>query len=127
MSTDRDPGLFGGQGCDNTRLFGDLANSGLIKCSELGARGKDKSMLSNRGVAPKFLDGALDAVERDGNVGIGARVVIGKLDGGCGFPCSRGSGRGKSGGGEESTGECGDVDQLHFGWMVEKVFGMDLG
>lgn len=85
----------------------------------MGARGKNEAILSNRSVAPKLLDGTLDAINRDGNVGIGAGLVVGELDSGFGLPSSLGGRRGESGDREEGTGKCGDVDELHLGWKIE--------
>lgn len=113
MSSHRDPGLLSSQGCDETRLFGDSADGSLIKCSELGARGKDKAVRFNRSISPELLDGTLDAIDGDGDVGINAGLVIGELDSGFGSPGGLRSWRGESGDREEGTGKCGDVDELH--------------
>lgn len=112
------PSLLGVQGDINARLFGNSADSGLLESNELGARCEDEAMLSDSGVTPKLLNGALLAINWDSNIGICARLVVGELDCGSGSP--RGFRRGGEGnGGEEGTGECGGVRELHFeDWFV---------
>lgn len=103
----------------NARLFGNGADSGLLGISELGARGEDTAVVGQRGVSPKLLNRPLHAINGDGNIGVRARLVVGKLNGGSGFPRGFGGG-GKADGGEEDTGEGGSVGELHLEdlWLV---------
>lgn len=88
VSTKRHPGLLSIQGNAQVWLLSDGAYSGLIKRSKLSAGSKHKAVLCNCGVAPELFDRALDAVDGDGDVGIGAGLVVGELDGGGGLPAT---------------------------------------
>lgn len=119
------PSLLGVQGDMNARLLGNSADGGLLESNELGARCEDEAILSHRGVAPKLLNGALYAINWDDDIGICARLIVGELNCGSGFPRTLG-GRGKGNGGEESTGKCGGVGELHFeDWLCVMVVMID--
>lgn len=97
----------------NARFLGNSANGGLLESNELGTRCEDEAMLSHSSVAPKLLHGALDAINWDSDIGICARLIVGELNCGSGSPRALGGG-GEGNGGEEGTGECGGVGELHF-------------
>lgn len=67
-------------------VVGNGADDRLLKAHKLGARGEDKAIFRDRGLAKQFLDRALHGVNGDGDVGICAGLVVGKLDGGSGSP-----------------------------------------
>lgn len=113
MSTHRAPAPLSIQSRTKAVFLGDCADCSLRKFNELGAGRKNKAILCNRGVAPEFLDWALDAVEGDFHIGIGARLVVGELDSGSRSPSSLRGRSGESGDGEEGTSKCGGVDKLH--------------
>lgn len=52
----------------------------LLEFIELGARGRNNAVRGHRGFTPESLDGALIAVGRDINVGVGPRLIVGQLD-----------------------------------------------
>lgn len=49
----------------------------LLECNELGTRRKDESVARDGSVCPEFLDGSLHAIDGDGDVGVGAGMVVG--------------------------------------------------
>lgn len=96
--------------------LGESAGSGLLESSKLGARSKDEAVRSNGSVSPELLYRALLAIDRDIDIGVRARVIVGELDGGNASP-GRFEGGGQANGGEEGTSESGGVCELHFGWF----------
>lgn len=109
------PCLLGVQCSFDFISLGESAGSSLLESSKLGAGSKDEAVLSDGSVTPELLDRALLAIDWDVDIGVRARVVVGELDGGNASPGGFAGGS-KANGGEESTGKCGGVCELHFGW-----------
>ena len=96
VSTQRNPSLLRIQGYAQMGFLGDSAFGCLLKRSKLGAGRENKAVLCNGGLAPELLNGALDAIHGDGNVRIRSGLIVGKLDGGGGFPAALGVGLGQA-------------------------------
>ena len=103
-------------------LFRDGADGSLLEVRELDARGEDKAVVCDSGVAPELLDWSLHTVDGDDNIGTSAGLVIGKLECSCQrLPARLGRGRGECDGGEERRSKRGGVGEVHFECVWKKV------
>lgn len=99
-------------------LFGDGADGGLLEGGELSAGSENEAIVCDSGVAPKLLNWSLHAIDGDDNIGIGARLIVGKLDSSSQrLPPKLGGGCGEGNGGKERRGKRGGVGEVHFEWI----------
>jgi hypothetical protein len=100
----------------------DLAHRVLIKPIELGAWGRNNASWFHGGMSPEGSNGVGRVVSWNFDIGVGAGLVIGKLD--CHSLCSCHST------GQDAQGERKATEELHFGIRITelellmKVIGM---